>query len=200
MGPPKFYGAPLHACHALKTPADLQNLTITIPLRGLPATLNSRRLHLTPFRGCTRPGGVRSPLRPAWFPVYASSLSFGSSTSTPLLRTCNTRYGWVVSPYPAGTRTLQEAPSLAWRTTPGRSAARSRAAQRPGRTGRRPGRMPVSCNALGSTLAMEPTADEAAPRRDASRPGGISTGQIYFSTQFSLQATPGQLLFEPPQP
>src|SRR4030043_238450 len=29
---------------------------------------------------------------------------------------CNTRYGWVVSPYPTGTFTLQETPSFAWRT------------------------------------------------------------------------------------
>ena len=36
--------------------------------------------------------------------------------STRLLRACNTRYGWLVRPYPAGTRTLQEAPSLSWRT------------------------------------------------------------------------------------
>jgi len=28
----------------------------------------------------------------------------------------NTRYGWMVSPYPTGTCTRQEAPSFAWRT------------------------------------------------------------------------------------
>ncbi|MGO9568745.1 MAG: hypothetical protein ACLP5H_14510, partial [Desulfomonilaceae bacterium] len=30
----------------------------------------------------------------------------------------NTRYGWLVRPYPAGTRTPQETPSFAWRTHP----------------------------------------------------------------------------------
>lgn len=39
--------------------------------------------------------------------------------STLLLRICNTRYGWLVRPYPAGTLTLQEAPSLSWRTRVG---------------------------------------------------------------------------------
>lgn len=39
-----------------------------------------------------------------------------ASLSTRLLRACNTRYGWLVTPYPAGTHTLQEAPSLSWRT------------------------------------------------------------------------------------
>ena len=36
--------------------------------------------------------------------------------TTFLLQICNTRYGWLVRPYPAGTCTLQEAPSLSWRT------------------------------------------------------------------------------------
>ena len=34
------------------------------------------------------------------------------------LQTCNTRYGWMVNPYPAGTCTPQEMPSFAWRTHP----------------------------------------------------------------------------------
>src|SRR3990172_11822017 len=32
-----------------------------------------------------------------------------------LRRRCNTRYGWVVSPFPTGTFTRQDAPSLSWR-------------------------------------------------------------------------------------
>ena len=60
--------------------------------------------------------GVRSPLRSMWFPVYASVGSFGFPT---LLPNRNTRYGWLVGPYPAGTLTLQEAPSFAWRTNAG---------------------------------------------------------------------------------
>ena len=53
--------------------------------------------------------GVRSPLWPTWFPVYASVVSIGRKH---LLDNCNTRYGWLVRPYPAGTFTLQETPSL----------------------------------------------------------------------------------------
>jgi hypothetical protein len=52
--------------------------------------------------------GGRSPLRPTKFPVYASVMSFGSH----LLHNCNTRYGWVVSPYPARSRTSQESAKL----------------------------------------------------------------------------------------
>ena len=57
--------------------------------------------------------GVRSPLWPMWFPVYASIVLFGFSI---LLNNCNTRYEWLVRPYSAGTFTLQETPSFAWRT------------------------------------------------------------------------------------
>ena len=32
-----------------------------------------------------------------------------------LRRRCNTQYGWVVSPFPTGTFTRQDAPSLSWR-------------------------------------------------------------------------------------
>lgn len=79
------------------------------------------------LRGCIKLQGVRSPLRSMWFPVYASAGSFGFTT---LLSNCNTRYGWLVGPYPAGTLTLQEAPSFAWRTNSPASAAR-----RPGPSG-----------------------------------------------------------------
>ncbi len=34
-----------------------------------------------------------------------------------LLHIRNTRYGWLVRPYPTGTLTLKEMPSFAWRTT-----------------------------------------------------------------------------------
>jgi len=57
--------------------------------------------------------GVRSPLWPMWFPVYASIVSFGFLV---LLNNCNTRYEWLVRPYSTGTFTLQETPSFAWRT------------------------------------------------------------------------------------
>src|SRR3989337_3091443 len=44
-----------------------------------------------------------------WFPGYASAVSFGLCA---LLHNCNPRYGWLVRPYPTGTSTLQETPSL----------------------------------------------------------------------------------------
>src|SRR3990170_3320210 len=53
--------------------------------------------------------GVRSPLWPTWFPVYASVVSFGVFTS---YTSANTRYGWLVRPYSTGIFTLQETPSL----------------------------------------------------------------------------------------
>ena len=58
--------------------------------------------------------GVRSPLRPTGFSVYASPVLF--IPDHPELRhRRNTRYGWVVNPFPVGTYTRQDAPSFAWR-------------------------------------------------------------------------------------
>jgi len=47
--------------------------------------------------------------------VYASDILSGCLIDS-LLNTRNTRYRWLVRPYPTGTSTLQEMPSLAWRT------------------------------------------------------------------------------------
>jgi hypothetical protein len=47
-----------------------------------------------------------------------------------LLHIRNTRYEWLVRPYSAGTCTLQEAPSFAWRTNAGRQARLEAEAQR----------------------------------------------------------------------
>lgn len=84
MGSPKFFDASLHACHALMTPAGLRNLTLAIPLRGLLGYVPDGHLHLhLPFGAVPDLREVRSPLRPTWFPVYASNLSFGSSFDSP---------------------------------------------------------------------------------------------------------------------
>jgi hypothetical protein len=117
IGSPKFFDAPLHACHVLMTPAGLWNLTNTIPLRGLtrkrkrwpPASLTVLSgLYQTSGR-CGLPYGLHGSL--------CTLQTFRSvRLSTLLLRICNTRYGWLVRPCPAGTCTLQEAPSLSWRT------------------------------------------------------------------------------------
>jgi hypothetical protein len=39
-----------------------------------------------------------------------------SCSALRLRNNCNTRYEWLVRPYSAGTFTLQETPSFAWRT------------------------------------------------------------------------------------
>ena len=57
--------------------------------------------------------GTRLPLRPTGFSVYACLTS--CSQVTPLLIKTKTRYGWVASPYPTGTFTLQDAPGFAQR-------------------------------------------------------------------------------------
>jgi hypothetical protein len=57
--------------------------------------------------------GARSPLRPPGYSVDASPILF---TVSPRLRHGRkTRYGWVATPYPTGTFTLQEMPSFSWR-------------------------------------------------------------------------------------
>src|SRR5262245_9465261 len=47
-----------------------------------------------------------------------------------LLHRCNTRYRWLVKPYLAGTCTLQETPSFAWRTNARRELLLEAGAQR----------------------------------------------------------------------
>src|SRR6185295_6024216 len=90
MGSPKFFDAPLHACHALMTPAGLRNLTLSIPLRGLLTSVSDCRLHLqSSFRGCTRPQGGAGSLTAYMVPCvrfrpfvrFVSRLSsYGSAT------------------------------------------------------------------------------------------------------------------------
>jgi len=51
--------------------------------------------------------------------IKAQLISHNNFTLTPIIPNYfarNTRYGWMVSPYPIGTYTLQEMPSFAWRT------------------------------------------------------------------------------------
>ena len=112
-GPPKF--STLLSTHTALF-VDPGRPSGTSPKRSLCVGfwhVNTIAICLPLLRGCVKLQGVRSPLRSLWFPVYASAGSFGFTT---LLSNCNTRYGWLVGPYPAGTLTLQEAPSFAWRT------------------------------------------------------------------------------------
>ena len=61
---------------------------------------------------CGLPCGLRGAL--CTLPLLRSAFH--------LLHRCNTRYGWLVRPYPVGTSTLQETPSFAWRTNAGHQA------------------------------------------------------------------------------
>jgi hypothetical protein len=93
--------------------------------RGMhPTTLPGGRLlgRSTPRRrpeprargGLTRPGG-RSPRRSPWCPGYASPVACGA----PRLHRRNPREEWWGRPSAAGTSTLPETPSFAWRTNAG---------------------------------------------------------------------------------
>jgi hypothetical protein len=64
-------------------------------------------------RSCTSTSGCASPLRPTGCSVYASPVLFAAFRR--LRHRRKTRYGWVASPYPTGTFTPQEAPSLSRR-------------------------------------------------------------------------------------
>lgn len=113
--------ASLRECRALKTPPgrfDTSPLTVTIVSASTAVTVSPPGAtpvagRIRAFGAVARLQGAATPLRPTRCSVYASPSSFGSL----LLRKCNTRYGWVATPYPVGTRTRQEAPGFAWRTT-----------------------------------------------------------------------------------
>ena len=130
-GPPKFFDASLPACHSLRTPTDLHTLTddgcfvlASGALKPSPsATLHFEAVPAFRARGC--PCGLQDSL-------CTLHLLCSPSTSR-LRRKCNTRYGWVVSPCPAGTFTQQDAPSLSWRDNAARSRGRSYRALHPHR-------------------------------------------------------------------
>ena len=105
--------ASLHAYHVLRwTPADPREAHQGASSVEASGALQPSPSALLRLRGCSTLGGVRSPLRSTWCPVYASPVLFGFH----LLHRCNTQYRWLVRPYLAGTYTLQETPSFAWRT------------------------------------------------------------------------------------
>ena len=98
MGSPKFFDAPLHACHALMTPAGLQEAHQCDSLawasrkrtRSPPASLVFSGLCQT-SGGCGPPYGLHGSL--------CTLQTFRSvRLTTLLLRVCNTRYEWLVRP------------------------------------------------------------------------------------------------------
>ncbi len=114
FGPPKFL--PFLSTHATLF-VDPGRPSESSPIRSLCLGFWYRYTIATCFilsnEAVSRLQGVRSPLWPMWFPVYASAVSFGAC----LLHNCNTWYGWLVRPHPTGTSTLQETPGFSWRTT-----------------------------------------------------------------------------------
>jgi len=81
--PPKFLT--LLSLHATASGPRQPGCTLTLPSapRGLPPHSKCRQLDSMQCasRGCTSFQGVRSPLRPTEFPVYASTMSFGRPPS-----------------------------------------------------------------------------------------------------------------------
>jgi len=118
LGLPKFYDVSLPACHGLRTPADLHNLAKSVArmlpsgaLKPSASAIAMSKLYQH-FRVRGHPYGLQdalSTLRPSCSPQASLRLRHGRKT----------RYGWVASPYPTGTFTLQETPSLSWRDNAG---------------------------------------------------------------------------------
>jgi len=113
-GLPEFSDISLPTCHGLRTPADLRyprhHGYLSCCLR---CTLKPSASATNSSRSCTSTSGCASPLRPMGFSVYASPVLF--AVFRRLRPGRKTRYGWVASPCPTGTFTLQEMPSLARR-------------------------------------------------------------------------------------
>ncbi len=115
LGLPKFFfDVSLPACHGLRTPADLHNLAKSVALmlpsgalKPSASAIAMSKLYQH-FRVRGHPYGLQdalSTLRPSCSPQASLRLRHGRKT----------RYGWVASPSPTGTFTLQETPSLSWR-------------------------------------------------------------------------------------
>ena len=114
LGLPKFYDVSLPACHGLRTPADLHNLAksvaLVLPSGALKPSASAIAMSklYQHFRVRGHPCGLQdalSTLRPSCSPQASLRLRHGRTT----------RFGWVATPYPTGTFTLQETPSLSWR-------------------------------------------------------------------------------------
>ena len=123
LGLPKFFDISLPACHGLRTPADLHNLAKSVALvwpsgalKPSASAIAMSKLYQH-FRVRGHPCGLQdtlSTLRPSCSPRVPPRLRHGRKT----------RYGWVASPYPTGTFTLQETPSFLGAITPSFRRAR----------------------------------------------------------------------------
>ena len=111
LGLPTCFDGSLPACRGLRTPADLPLLATTdgrvLPSGALKPSASAIAMSklYQHFRGRGSPCGLQdtlSTLRPSCSPGSRPRLRHGRKT----------RYGWVASPYPTGTCTLQETPSF----------------------------------------------------------------------------------------
>ena len=113
--------ASLHAYHALVDPGRPSGIS---PKRflcvGFWGVKHHRRLHYAAITGLYQ--ALESAVSLAVYVVPCVRFTRVVRLSH-LLHRCNTRYEWLVRPYSAGTCTLQEAPSFAWRTNARASAA-----------------------------------------------------------------------------
>ena len=129
-GRPKFFNVSLHASPALEwTPADPVRHTWDVSryARKVLASVVVNRVAVcdtslffeavSSFRESGLPSGLRDSL---------CTLQRRRSGHGPVLGRCNTRDGWRVRPFPVGTFTGLETPSLSWRKNAGSSAARRR--------------------------------------------------------------------------
>lgn len=114
MGPPKCFDVSLPACHSLRTPADLHILAIngcfvlaSGALKPWPSTTSAISKLFQLSGHAVAPTAYR--ILCVRFTCLVRLISYC------LRHRRNTRYGWVASPCPAGTRTQQDTPSLAWR-------------------------------------------------------------------------------------
>ena len=108
---PSPCGVSLLTCHGLRTPADSGALAMNRALHIAFQHVKTVGIRISYFEAVPALQGTRFPLRPTRFSVYAYPIY--CSQVNPLRNGTNTRYGRVASPYPTGTYTPQETPSLA---------------------------------------------------------------------------------------
>ena len=101
----------------LKNPADSPQPNQNGCFAWTSMALQTSSVSSNIYRSDTSTSGSRQSLWPIWFSVYASPILFMCCsphcwkvfTNPTLRQRRNTRYGWLVKPYPTGTCTLQDA-------------------------------------------------------------------------------------------
>lgn len=76
MGSPEFKFASFQTCHGFEPRRTLPELTIHARAGADFRHVNTVVIRFYTHYGAKLPLGTAKPLRPAWFPVYASSMPF----------------------------------------------------------------------------------------------------------------------------